>query len=152
MSDTQTTSPADVAPFAAVVGLLATFPDGSQELFSGALISPTEVLTAAHGVWSQGIGAAVSVVALPFGVPQYTALGGNDTATSCGPSAGTTHTDSAVTSSLFGPNHCTASQSASGTVTRRRSSRMVVSFCPNRLAAAIVSRGSGTLASRTGGR
>ncbi len=76
MSDTRTTSPADVAPFNAVVGLVATFSDGSRILFSGALISPTEVLTAAHGVWRQGLGRAVSVVALPFGVPRYVSLGG----------------------------------------------------------------------------
>ena len=75
MTDTQTTRAADSAPYTAVVGLVAIFADGSQTLFSGALISPTEVLTAAHGVWQQGLGQAVSVVALPFGVPQYTSLG-----------------------------------------------------------------------------
>ncbi len=64
-----------MAPFDAVVGLVATFSDGSRVLFSGALISPTEVLTAAHGVWRQDLGQAVSVVALPFGVPQYASLG-----------------------------------------------------------------------------
>ena len=75
MSATQTTSPGDVAPYDAVVGLVATFSDGSRVRFSGALISPTEVLTAAHGVWRQGLGQAISVVAIPFGVPQYTSLG-----------------------------------------------------------------------------
>jgi len=75
LSGTRTTSPGDIAPYDAVVGLLATFSDGSRVRFSGALISPTEVLTAAHGVWRQGVGQAVSVVAVPFGVPQYTSLG-----------------------------------------------------------------------------
>ncbi len=41
----------DRAPYTSVVGLLATFSDGSQLQFSGALIAPDEVLTAAHGVW-----------------------------------------------------------------------------------------------------
>ncbi len=57
------------APFDAVVGLLAVFADGSVRQFSGALVAPDEVLTAAHGVWAQGLGAAIAVVALPEGVP-----------------------------------------------------------------------------------
>ncbi len=69
---------ADTAPYTSVIGLLATFSDGSQLQFSGALISPTEVLTAAHGVWQQGIGAAISVVAVPEGLPESDALAGTE--------------------------------------------------------------------------
>lgn len=76
-----------------MVGLVATFSDGSRELFSGALISPTEVLTAAHGVWRQGIGQAVSVVALPFGVPQYTPLPGTEQELGSGTYAAAVHTN-----------------------------------------------------------
>lgn len=93
MSSTTTGVADDRAPFGAVVGLVATFADGSRELFSGALISPTEVLTAAHGVWRQGIGQAVSVVALPFGVPQYTPLPGQEQELGSGVYAAAVHTN-----------------------------------------------------------
>ncbi len=69
---------ADVAPYTSVIGLIATFPDGSQLQFSGALIAPDEVLTAAHGVWQEGIGAAVSVVAVAEGLPESDALAGTE--------------------------------------------------------------------------
>lgn len=67
------------APYTSVVGLKATFADGSTVQFSGALISPTEVITAAHGVWRQGIGAAIAVVALPEGLPSDNATAGTET-------------------------------------------------------------------------
>ncbi len=66
------------APYTSVVGLLATFADGSTEQFSGALISPTEVITAAHGVWQDGIGVALSVVALPEAIPVENATAGSE--------------------------------------------------------------------------
>ena len=69
---------ADEAPYSSVIGLLATFSDGSQLQFSGALVSPTEVLTAAHGVWQEGIGAAISVVAVAEGLPEADALAGDE--------------------------------------------------------------------------
>ncbi len=93
MSSPTTTTADDQTPYNALVGLVATFADGSRELFSGALISPTEVLTAAHGVWRQGIGQAVSVVALPFGVPQYTPLSGTEMALGSGTYAAAVHTN-----------------------------------------------------------
>ncbi len=68
----------DQAPYTSVVGLLATFPDGSQLQFSGALIAPDEVLTAAHGVWQQGIGAAISVVAVTEGLPECDSFAGDE--------------------------------------------------------------------------
>ncbi len=68
----------DRAPYTSVVGLLATFSDGSQLQFSGALIAPDEVLTAAHGVWQQGIGAAISVVAVTEGLPECNSYVGDE--------------------------------------------------------------------------
>ena len=74
-----TTIAPDSAPYTSVVGLLATFPNGEVVEFSGALISPTEVITAAHGVWMQGVGAAVEVVALPEAAPASHATAGAET-------------------------------------------------------------------------
>ena len=68
----------DEAPYTSVVGLLATFSDGSQLQFSGSLIAPGEVLTAAHGVWQEGIGAAVSVVAVTEGLPDCNSYAGDE--------------------------------------------------------------------------
>ncbi len=78
-SNPTTIDPA-AAPYTSVVGLLATFSDGSTVQFSGALISPTEVITAAHGVWREGIGAAIAVVALPEAIPADNATAGSETA------------------------------------------------------------------------
>lgn len=67
------------APYTSVVGLRATFADGSVVQFSGALISPTEVITAAHGVWREGVGAAVSIIALAEAIPAANAMAGSET-------------------------------------------------------------------------
>lgn len=75
-----TTVDPDQAPYTSVVGLRATFADGSTVQFSGALISPTEVITAAHGVWREGIGAAISVVALTEAIPVENATAGTEPA------------------------------------------------------------------------
>ncbi len=75
---TNTTAAPDEAPYTSVVGLLATFSDGSVLQFSGTVIAPGEVLTAAHGVYQQGIGAAVAIVALPQAVPEADAMAGSE--------------------------------------------------------------------------
>lgn len=67
------------APYTSVVGLRAVFSDGTEVQFSGALISPTEVITASHGVWKQGLGTAVAVVALPEALPVENASVGKET-------------------------------------------------------------------------
>ncbi len=73
------TTPAPAtAPYTSVVGLLAVFADGSVSQFSGALIAPDEVLTASHGVWQEGIGAAVAVIALPEAVPKANSAVGSE--------------------------------------------------------------------------
>jgi len=51
-------------PYTTVVRLAATFPSLNEiDYFSGVLVAPNEVLTAAHGVWQQGTGAAATVTA-----------------------------------------------------------------------------------------
>ncbi len=78
-SNPTTLAPAS-APYTSVIGLRATFADGSTVQFSGALISPTEAVTAAHGVWREGIGAALSIVALPEALPAQNATAGTELA------------------------------------------------------------------------
>jgi Ca2+-binding RTX toxin-like protein len=81
------------APMDAVVGLIAVFADGTEQQFSGALISPTEVLTAAHGVYKEGVGQAVEVIALPGGVPADLAAAGNEAVFQTGTYAASVHTN-----------------------------------------------------------
>lgn len=75
-----TTIAPDAAPYTSVVGLRATFANGQVVQFSGALISPTEVITASHGVWQADMGAAISVVALAEAVPATNATAGAEPA------------------------------------------------------------------------
>lgn len=51
-------------PYSSVVHVHATLPDGSYSA-SGVLIAPDEVLTCAHIVWEQGLGAASQVSVTP---------------------------------------------------------------------------------------
>lgn len=91
MADTLGSAAGAGVPVGAVVGLLAIFADGSEEQFSGALISPTEVLTAAHGVWVQGVGAAVEVIALVGGVPSDLSVAGSEPVFQTGTYAAAVH-------------------------------------------------------------
>ena len=79
------------APYSSVVGLLAVFPDGSVAQFSGALIAPDEVLTAAHGVWDEGVGAATAVIALTGTVPEANTAIGSELLVQSGTYAETIH-------------------------------------------------------------
>jgi V8-like Glu-specific endopeptidase len=51
-------------PYDAVCQITVTLPNGQQSHGAGVLIAPDEVLTAAHLVWQQGVGAATSVTVL----------------------------------------------------------------------------------------
>jgi len=52
-------------PYTTVVEIDSRFPDGNEYVGSGVMVGPDEVLTAAHMVWRQDIGAATSVTVKP---------------------------------------------------------------------------------------
>ncbi len=58
-------TPANPSPLDTVVSIDAKMPDGTDHFSSGVLVAPDEVLTAAHAVWEQGVGAATSVTVTP---------------------------------------------------------------------------------------
>ncbi len=62
---TSPTAPSTTQPLDTVVSVVAKLPDGTEHISSGVLVAPDEVLTAAHEVWEQGVGAATSVTVTP---------------------------------------------------------------------------------------
>jgi V8-like Glu-specific endopeptidase len=62
-------------PYSAVVRVDAQLPDGHRIEGSGVMVGPDEVLTAAHMVWEQGVGAAIQVTVRPGLTPDLAPFG-----------------------------------------------------------------------------
>ncbi len=91
MDNTQDSAAGAGVPIGLVNSLLANFPDGSEEQFSGALIASGEVLTAAHGVYQQGVGEVMEVIAPAGGMPIDLSLAGSEPVFQTGTHAASIH-------------------------------------------------------------